>query len=165
MRMVQAYLSGPIVNTSLRKDGFYHVVIETLEELGIAVFAPQFRPRLPPSDVFKRDTNEVRMSDFLVAEVSSPSLGVGMEIMLAIELVKPVLMFHQKNSTEISFMALGADGKALFEYESAHDVRTILVERNLENLMVQQCPSCSSQVVEVTDEGLQCIVCRHTVTV
>jgi nucleoside 2-deoxyribosyltransferase len=157
--MVQAYLSGPIVSASLRKDEFYRVVVDTLEELGIAVFAPQFAPRLAPHDVFRRDTNEVRMCDFLVAEVSNPSLGVGMEIMLAIELVKPVLMFQRKDSKDISFMALGADGKALFEYESTDEVRKILLERNLENLMVQQCPSCAAQVAEVTDEGLRCLVC------
>lgn len=161
MHMVQAYLSGPIVNASLRKDDFYRVVVDTLEEVGIAVFAPQFSPRLNPSETYRRDTNEVRMSDFLVAEISSPSLGVGMEIMLAIDLVKPVLMFYRKDSKDLSYMALGAEGKAAFEYESASDVRTILLERNLDSLMVQQCPSCSSQVAEITDEGLRCIACRH----
>lgn len=159
MHMVEAYLSGPIVDASLRKDEFYRVVVETLEELGITVFAPQFSPRLNPIETFKRDTNALRMCDFVVAEISSPSLGVGMEIMLAIDLVKPVLMFCSKGSKDVSYMALGAEGKALFEYESAGDVRTILLERNLDSLMVQQCPSCSSQVVEITDEGLRCVVC------
>ena len=163
--MVEAYLSGPIVNASLRKDDFYRVVVDTLEELGITVFAPQFSPKVNPTETYRRDTNAVRMCDFVVAEVSSPSLVVGMEIMLAIELVKPILMFCRKDSKDLSYMVQGADGKALFEYESVSDVRTFLLERSLESLMVQQCPSCSSQVAEITDEGLRCILCLRKFTV
>lgn len=159
--MVQAYLSGPIVNASMRRDDFYHVVIDTLEELGIAVFAPQFLPRLPPSEVFKRDISQVRMSDFLIAEVSNPSLGVGMEIMLAIELVKPILMFRKSDSQDLSHMAKGADGKALFEYDDLEDVRAALLGINLESLMVHRCASCGSQVAEVSEESLRCVVCRQ----
>ena len=161
MNMVQAYLSGPIVNASMRRDDFYRVVIDTLEERGIAVFAPQFLPRLPPSGVFKRDVDQVRMSDFLIAEVSNPSLGVGMEIMLAIELVKPVLMFRKNDSGDLSYMAKGADGTALFEYGDLEDVRAALLGINFETLMVHKCPSCGSQVADVSDESLRCVVCRQ----
>lgn len=161
MNMVQAYLSGPVVNASMRRDDFYRVVIDTLEELGIAVFAPQFLPRVAPAEVFKRDISQVRMSDFLIAEVSNPSLGVGMEIMLAIELVKPILMFHKSGSQNLSYMVMGADRKALFEYDDLEDVRAALLSINFESLMVHRCPSCGSQVAEVSEESFRCVVCRQ----
>jgi 2'-deoxynucleoside 5'-phosphate N-hydrolase len=45
----------------------------------------------PPREVFERDTAWVRESAALIAEVSTPSLGVGYEIALAVQVGKPVL--------------------------------------------------------------------------
>ena len=39
---------------------------------------------LPPEKVYARDTEGIRTADILVADVSRPSHGVGMEIMLAL---------------------------------------------------------------------------------
>jgi hypothetical protein len=46
---------------------------------------------MPPREVFERDTRWVREAEALIAEVSAPSLGVGYEIALAVQLGKPVL--------------------------------------------------------------------------
>jgi hypothetical protein len=99
------------------------------------------------------------MCDFLVVEVSKPSLGVGMEIMLGIELMKPLLMFYESGSDPLSKMVEGADGKVLFEYRSLEDVERILQTHNLEHLIVQDCPACDSQVVEADDDNLRCVGC------
>ena len=90
--------------------------------------------------------HNVRMCDFLVTEVSNPSLGVGMEIMLAIELVKPILMFFEGDTQSLSKMVRGADGKVLIEYSTFEDVEKALRAHNLENLIVQKCPVCDAQV-------------------
>jgi 2'-deoxynucleoside 5'-phosphate N-hydrolase len=50
---------------------------------------------LPPREVFERDTGWVRESEALIAEVSTPSLGVGYEIALAVQLGKPVLCIYR----------------------------------------------------------------------
>lgn len=108
------------------------------------------------------------MSDFIIAEVSNPSLGVGMEIMLAIELVKPVLMFFHGEVEALSKMVRGADGKILIEYNTLKDVEKILRNHNLENLIVQKCPVCDAQVAEALEDGLKCLGCGsggHQVTV
>ena len=112
--------------------------------------------------------HNVRMSDFVLTEVSNPSLGVGMEIMLAIELMKPVLMFFEGKIESLSKMVRGADGKVLIEYRTLDDVEKILRGHNLENLIVQECPVCDSQVAEAVEDGLKCIGCGsggHQVTV
>ncbi len=157
--MVLAYLSAPIIQRGSRKEEFCSTVVRTLEDLGITVFAPQFLALAEPVDIYRRDVHNVRTCDFLVTEVSNPSLGVGMEIMLAIELLKPILMFHEADAPPISKMVLGADGKVLFTYKSLEDVEMILRSHNLENLIVQKCPACNSHVAEVDGEDLRCVGC------
>ena len=48
-----------------------------------------------PREVFERDVNWVKDCDALIAEVSTPSLGVGYEIALAVQLGKPVLCVYR----------------------------------------------------------------------
>lgn len=166
--MVQVYLSAPIIKKSSRKDDFCSHVISTLEELDLNVFAPQFLSPAAPEEIYRRDVSNVRLCDFVIAEVSNPSLGVGMEIMLAIELMKPVLMFFNGELESLSKMVRGADGKVLIEYKSLDDIEMKLRSHNLENLIVQKCPVCEAQVAEVLEEGLKCIGCGtggHRVTV
>lgn len=157
--MVLVYLSAPIIKKASRKDEFCSRVVTILEDLGLTVFAPQFLDPTEPEEIYRRDVHNIRMSDFVLTEVSNPSLGVGMEIMLAIELVKPVLMFFDGDIESLSKMVRGADGKVLIEYRTLDDVEKKLRSHNLENLIVQECPVCESQVAEVLEEGLRCIGC------
>ncbi|MCK4280067.1 MAG: nucleoside 2-deoxyribosyltransferase [Candidatus Thorarchaeota archaeon] len=158
--MVQVYLSGPIIDSELRMDDFYRCVIDVLEKQGTTVFAPQFLPPVSPVHVYRRDVDQVRKSDLLIVEVSHASLGVGMEIMLAIQLKKPILLFRHKDARPLSFMVKGADGMALFEYSDLSEVVNVLRTRDLENMIVAQCPSCDSQVVEKTETMITCAQCQ-----
>jgi hypothetical protein len=145
----------------LRVDDFYELIVKTLEAQGILVFAPQFLPRIAPDAVFSRDVQELHMSDLLIAEVSHPSHGVGMEIMLAVELIKPVLLFRNKSAGPLSYMILGAPGKALFEYGTVDDVRATIASFDIESLIVQKCPRCTSEVAELKETQLHCVVCGN----
>ena len=59
-----------------------------------------------PNDIYERDVNWIRESDLLIAEVSTPSHGVGYEIAYALTLNKPVLALYEENRV-ISAMILG----------------------------------------------------------
>jgi nucleoside 2-deoxyribosyltransferase len=157
--MVLVYLSAPIIKKVTRKDEFCSRVVSILEDLGLTVFAPQFLGPAKSEEIYKRDVHNLRLCDFVLAEVTNPSLGVGMEIMLAIELVKPILMFFEGEIESLSKMVRGADGKVLIEYNTLEDVEEKLRSHNLENLIVQKCPVCESQVAEIVEEGLKCIGC------
>ncbi|MHA1950389.1 MAG: nucleoside 2-deoxyribosyltransferase [Candidatus Thorarchaeota archaeon] len=157
--MVLVYLSAPIIHKGARKDDFCRTVVKVIEDLGISIFAPQFQGPADPTEIYRRDVYNVRLCDFLVVEVSNPSLGVGMEIMLGIELKKPLLMFHEIEVDAISKMVTGAEGKVLFEYHNLEEVEKTLRSINLEHLIVQTCPSCDSQVVEVSEDKIRCIGC------
>lgn len=162
--MTLAYLSGPIIHTEDRRDDFYRVVIDFLEERGIDVFAPQFMPPASPEEIYERDVRNVRACDFLISEVSSPSHGVGMEIMLAVELSKPILLFFDSSSIRLSKMVSGAPGKALFKYLGLDDVIEVLERMDFTKLIVDECPVCESQVVESTEDQLRCISCNSLTT-
>jgi nucleoside 2-deoxyribosyltransferase len=160
--MAQVYLSGPIIHENLRRDDFYKSVIKHLENREIDVFAPQFMAASDAKHIYERDVEHVRKSDLLIAEVSNPSLGVGMEIMLAIELGKPVLMFRHRESERLSRMAFGAAGKVLFEYSTLDEVEDILAQIRLKELNVHECAQCDSHVAE-TQAGIhRCVFCGST---
>ena len=50
-----------------------------------------------PSQVYERDVAWIRACEALVAEVSTPSHGVGYEVAFALSLGKPVLCLFQEN--------------------------------------------------------------------
>lgn len=50
-----------------------------------------------PAQVYQRDVNWIRACQALVAEVSTPSHGVGYEIAFALGLGKPVLCLYQQD--------------------------------------------------------------------
>ncbi|MCW5875489.1 MAG: nucleoside 2-deoxyribosyltransferase [Anaerolineales bacterium] len=49
-----------------------------------------------PNEVYRRDTAWIDDSEAMVAEVSTPSHGVGYEISYALERGKPVLCLYQR---------------------------------------------------------------------
>ena len=65
---------------------------------------------LAPEVVYERDCAWVRACDAMVAEVSTPSHGVGYEIAYALELGKPVLCCHRQGA-RVSKMLTG-NGRA-----------------------------------------------------
>lgn len=60
----------------------------------------------PPSLIYERDMAWIRDSEALIAEVSTPSMGVGYEIATALHLGKPVFCLYRQGST-VSKMILG----------------------------------------------------------
>lgn len=67
---------------------------------------------VPSVDVFLRDDAWVRACDALVAEVSTPSHGVGYEIALALCLEKPVLCCYREGH-QVSKMILGNTSQSI----------------------------------------------------
>lgn len=51
---------------------------------------------LPEKEIFARDISWIKKADVMIAEVSSPSLGVGYEISLAETLKKKILCLYKK---------------------------------------------------------------------
>lgn len=79
--------------------------------------------------IHDRDLEWLRESEFLVAEVTAPSLGVGYEIGKATEWGKPVLcLYRPMAGRTLSAMIAGCSGITLKEYENTSQLREIFTE-------------------------------------
>lgn len=72
---------------------------------------------LTEAQIFRRDMEWLRAADLVVAEVSTPSLGVGFEIAQALAMGKRVICLHRLDaSTPLSAMVAGNPALALHSY-------------------------------------------------
>jgi hypothetical protein len=66
----------------------------------------------------------------VVAEVTTPSLGVGYEIGRAAEFNKPIICLYRKNGKkQVSAMIAGCSQVKTFEYKEIEDAKQILIEQ------------------------------------
>jgi hypothetical protein len=73
-----------------------------------------------------RDLGWLRDSDYLVAEVTTPSLGVGYEIGKATEWSKPVLCLYRRTERRsLSAMISGSNAVTLKEYQSPTELKEV----------------------------------------
>ncbi|MDX6694343.1 MAG: 2'-deoxynucleoside 5'-phosphate N-hydrolase [Blastocatellia bacterium] len=76
--------------------------------------------------IHDRDLAWLKESDCLVAEVTTPSLGVGYEIGKATQWGKPVLcLFRPGDNRLLSAMIAGSDALIVKEYDSAAELKSI----------------------------------------
>lgn len=69
-------------------------------------------------NIHDRDLGWLKSADYLVAEVTTPSLGVGYEIGKATEWGKPVLgLYRRAEGRSLSAMIAGSSGVTLKEYQ------------------------------------------------
>jgi nucleoside 2-deoxyribosyltransferase len=70
-------------------------------------------------NIFIRDINWLQMADVVVAEVTTPSLGVGYELGIAEKLKKPVLCLHKSSENyQLSAMLNGNNKFCCQEYDN-----------------------------------------------
>ena len=89
------------ITSALLSDG-HEVPTAHLADSKVKVFEGQ----VPPREIYERDTAWIRTCEALVAEVSTPSHGVGYEVAYALSLGKPVLCVYREGQT-ISKMLTG----------------------------------------------------------
>jgi 2'-deoxynucleoside 5'-phosphate N-hydrolase len=79
--------------------------------------------------IHDRDLAWLKSSDYLVAEVTTPSLGVGYEIGKATECGTPVLcLFRPGGGRALSAMVAGSPAVSVREYDGAVDLKPIFDE-------------------------------------
>lgn len=80
-----------------------------------------------PNEVYRRDIEWIEHCDIFIAEVSTPSHGVGYEIAYALGLGKPVLCCYKRDAV-VSKMILGNDSSniTLGTYETGSQVLAIV---------------------------------------
>ncbi|MEI8343810.1 MAG: nucleoside 2-deoxyribosyltransferase [Candidatus Moraniibacteriota bacterium] len=88
--------------------------------------------------IYQRDLAWLREADLVIAEISTPSLGVGYEIAKAEEMKKEIICLYKKNANKrISAMLSGNSNLKTFGYtdlqEALKIIEAYLSEKNTEN--------------------------------
>ena len=84
---------------------------------------------LADSDIHDRDIEWLRRADVLVAEVTTPSLGVGYEIGRAVEWGKRVICLYRPSAERrLSGMITGCGGIVVRTYTDTAQLPSILIE-------------------------------------
>ena len=139
---MKIYFAGSIRGG--REDwAVYQELIENLGRFGPVLTEHVGDPDLPDSgenvlpdeEIFQRDMAWLQEADSIVAEVTTPSLGVGFEIGRAELLGKPVLcLYRQKEGRRLSAMIAGNPKLQVRVYESMEEA-VALVEEFLDRKM------------------------------
>ncbi len=94
------------------------------EHVGCTNVESELEADLSDVDIFTRDVDWLKAADVVVAEVGTPSLGVGYEIGLAETLSKPVLCLVKSAKREsLSAMIAGNGSVWLAEYANVDEAK------------------------------------------
>jgi nucleoside 2-deoxyribosyltransferase len=137
---MKIYFAGSIRGGRDDKE-LYFAIIEALsafgtvltEHVGDKTLEASGEHHLSDTEIFERDMDWVRQADVIVAEVTTPSLGVGYELGQAQAMGKPVIcLFRTGTDRRLSAMVSGNTYMQVFEYRSLEDVAEIF-EKHLQS--------------------------------
>ncbi len=129
---MKIYFSGSVRGGSDDKE-LYQEIIREIQKYG-EVISFHLRPReetkiMSDQESYERDREELKSTDILIAEVTTPSLGVGYEIASAEHLKIPILCLYRSGSDrKLSNMIAGSPHVTVREYQTIEDVPRILEE-------------------------------------
>ncbi len=128
---MNVYFAGSIRGG--RKDaGLYKKLITYIgrfavvltEHVGDSLLTAAEGESYEPRYIHDRDVRWLSEADVVIAEVSTPSLGVGYEIAQAVRLNKKVLcLYHQKKDAKLSAMIAGCPDIQIIEYNGLEEAK------------------------------------------
>ncbi len=110
----------------------YPAIIEHLRQCGEVLtefvadqaYTAQGEQQLTPEAIYQRDIGYISQCDVLVAEVTVPSFGVGVEVARASVQGKPVLALYQPaQGRRLSAMIAGDPNVTVAEYRTLEEAR------------------------------------------
>ena len=122
--MLKVYLSVPMVaNRALDRA---NLMAKAIRDSGNQVASPWVlgaleNPDRSVTNIFQRDKGGVEESDAIVADVTEPSIGVGMELMAAYNSGKRIVIVARKGRVT-SRMLDHMDRKEILEYEAESEI-------------------------------------------
>ncbi|MFH1592008.1 MAG: nucleoside 2-deoxyribosyltransferase [Candidatus Woesearchaeota archaeon] len=91
-------------------------------------------------EIFERDMNWIDQSSVIIAEVSTPSLGVGFEIATVLNQGKPIICLYKKqDNKKLSAMIAGNKNLHTIKYDTLEEAKQKIDEffSNLKNENLQ----------------------------
>lgn len=97
------------------------------EHIGDASLTPSGEAGLTDREIYQRDLDWLGSADMVVAEVTTPSLGVGFEIAKAVDMGKKVLcLFRETAGRRLSAMIAGCPDPEVLVYKDMDEVVELL---------------------------------------
>lgn len=126
---MRVYLSVPMIAN--RELGRAKLMADAVREAGHQVSSPWVLGKVEnpnPADLnlFDRDKRGAEDCDLLLADVSMPSIGVGMEIMAAHKAGRRVLVVAKRGSV-VSRMLLHMRDKDMIEFDGDADLKASIL--------------------------------------
>ncbi|MFC4540876.1 nucleoside 2-deoxyribosyltransferase [Halosolutus amylolyticus] len=127
---MEIFFSGSIRGGRSDVD-IYAALIDLLERHGEVltehVEAEETAQGLSDADIHEQDVAWLRQADVVVAEVTTPSLGVGYELGRAVQWEKPVLCLYRPDGDhDLSAMIRGNDAVTVEEYRDPATLEPVL---------------------------------------
>ena len=108
-----------------RLYGYGHVLTEHIGNAELSAFGEMLDDRA----IHDRDLLWLKEAEYMVAEVTAPSLGVGYELGKATEWGKPILcLYRPSDDRALSAMIAGSAQIRVREYQSAAELKEIFDE-------------------------------------
>ncbi len=76
--------------------------------------------------IYDQDTAWLRDADLVIAECTSPSLGVGYELAYAEKLGTPCYIFYRRSRSNLSAMLAGDPYYSIFAYEQLSEIMPVI---------------------------------------
>lgn len=76
--------------------------------------------------IYEQDTSWLKEADIVIAECTSPSLGVGYELAYAENLKTPCHILYRRSKTQLSAMLTGDDYFKIYPYETKEEAFAII---------------------------------------
>ena len=114
----------------------YALIVKALEKYGTVysqfvsdeALSEYGETRLPDAEIFERERNTLLKCDVVVAEVTTPSLGVGYLIASAtLQQKKVVALYAGEDTSKLSAMINGDPGVEVYTYKADGDIERILM--------------------------------------
>ena len=119
---MKAYITCPISHTKERLS-LLPEIKKIVESKGIVPAV--FEVREDAKEIFQADYSDIKSSELIIAEVSEPSHGVGIEIGMSYCLgLKRILLLEK--GKHVTPMASGMPGTTIIEYENLEDMKSKL---------------------------------------
>ena len=124
---------------------WYAQVVDVLKKFGVVLTEHLGDPGLDhfgergitELEIYRRDMAWLSEADVLVAEITSPSIGVGYEIARAEDLRKPILCLYRSQPDRKVSIIVGDKYLRMVEYKDVDDIKTA-IDEFMKTVMVGQ---------------------------
>lgn len=130
---MKIYFAGSIRGGRDDQEIYFKIISELglygeilTEHIGNTHLTSEGEKERTDNDIYERDMAWIREADIIIAEVSTPSLGVGYELGQAESMNKPIYCLYRKTEGKrLSAMLAGNSKLQINEYSSLQDVKKI----------------------------------------